>query len=101
VPVLDERLLQTAEPFNDIHDVIDDTALEPEYHIEVAQPDVSVDEAYPLRLAVVVVLPTPPLPDVTTKALPTRDPSQSQPAGCADGPFPTRRIPQRLFYFLP
>ena len=72
--VLDQRLAQLAAAFDDLDQVEDDALLEAEHEIEVAQADIGVDQrdasprlasAAP-RLAVVVVLPTPPLPEVTT-----------------------------------
>jgi hypothetical protein len=64
---------------DDIDQVVDDAPLAAHDQVEVAQPDVEVDdhrfvpalrEAQAMR-RLVVVLPTPPLPDVTTTTLAT------------------------------
>jgi hypothetical protein len=75
--VLDQGLVQVGFALDDVDQVIDHAALAAHDQVEVAQADVEVDhcglvaaQARPeAKLALVVVLPTPPLPEVTTTIL--------------------------------
>ena len=44
--VFDERLTQFRPPFHNVHDVVDDAVLQAKRQVEVAQPDVSIQQGH-------------------------------------------------------
>ena len=89
--VLDQRLMQADAVVDDVDEVEHDPALAAHDQVEVAQADVEVDDDGLLAAAAPgrwrwrrreVVLPTPPLPDVTTMTLSQIHPPRSR-SNCA------------------
>ena len=72
--VFNQRPVQRGIALNDVHKVIHDATLTSHDEVEVTQADIEVDNdgflpfwAKPVAMAALeVVLPTPPLPEVTT-----------------------------------
>ncbi len=77
--VPDQRLMQLRLAPDDVDEVVDHAALDPEHEVQVPQADIEVDGDGLLAhqgdaggdVGAVVVLPTPPLPEVMTTTFDT------------------------------